>query len=143
VVFVNQESEKELLYYCGLKDRHNGIVMFHNGDVIYEHYFINVKTGEKIILASCYDSKNIKNYYYEKIYDDILSAANDYDILWKITGKGVIKLDEDFEQIKRYYLNLLKLEVSYEYINSIMLEKYVGWKKIIPNNTNDILEKLH
>jgi hypothetical protein len=141
---MKQESEKDLLYYCGTNGRCMGRVMLHNGEYIYEHNFLNVKTGESISIVSCSDYENLNKEYYQKVYNDIIEATDDFTILWKFTGKGVMPLNESFEQIKLYYLSLLKLGIPCEYINSIMTEKYVGWEKVVPVKSRVIdLAKTH
>jgi hypothetical protein len=141
---MDQEKEKDLLYYCGTNGRCMGRVMLHNGEYIYEHKFLNVKTGESIFIISCGDYENLNRDYYQKAYNDIMEATDDFAILWKITGKGVMPLNESFNQIKLYYLYLLKLGISCEDINSILTEKYVGWEKVVPVKSRVIdFEKTH
>jgi hypothetical protein len=138
---------KDILYYCGAKTNHKGTTVLHNGDVLYEHYFKSVKTGDTIILASCSDSKEIKSNYYKKVYDDILDATDEFTILWKFTGKGVKSLDISYEKIKLYYDFLVNEGLSDNNISAIMLDNFVGFKKIKPEksiiiNCNNLEKKL-
>ena len=122
--YLNQKKhEKELLAYDSYSEKHRHF----NGIPIVEFKFINVRDNSKVRLFQGTDTVKLDDGTY--IYENILDATNDFDILWKIEtdsqGMNVLKpAAPDYFFIENEFNRLQNQGVKDSEINEAMMNSF-------------------
>ena len=112
--------ERQLLYY----DSYVKTNAEFYGCPIAHFNFKNVKTGENVILGSCFFHKEISKIFPILYYRSILDAKNDFDIIWKISDNTINPVSNTLEELQSEYRRMLIEGVSPIEINGVMVEQY-------------------
>lgn len=118
------KHEKELLYYDSYSMKHKHI----DGCPIVDFNFINVRDDSKVTLMSCGEEMRFDDGTI--IYDSILDASRDYDILWKIEDNTIKPIHNNYNYVKLTYFDLLSKGVKDYEMNEKMLNELGGEKYI-------------
>jgi len=114
---VKPVCERKLLYY----DRVRKMPKHWDGSPIHQFRFIDVKSGEEVILGQCFENRRVSFALSEYYYSDILDASQHYDLLWKVLPDRITYVTETFEEVQGEYKRLVHDGISPDKINEIMM----------------------
>jgi len=117
---LDKHPEKQLLYYNSYKRS----LRHWNGAPIVHFSFTDVKTGEKITLAECFNNKEVSEYLGGPCYKEIEAAIKDFDILWQIENEQIDPLVQTLEEVQTEYQRLLTEGTHSSKINEAMMELF-------------------
>ena len=123
------EVEKKLIYYA----QPMPIARYYNGHLISSFIFKDVKTGEKIILGTSDDYKEVAKILGGIYYKNIQDANDDFDILWNISHNHITPVNVSFNEVQMKYKEMLKQGIDPNEINSNILNlfEYQEKRKIL------------
>lgn len=117
---MEEVTERKLLYY----DRFQKMPRNYEGVPIFHFMCKDVKTGEDVILGTCFFSQEVSELLGEHYYREITDAVNDFDILWNLSNEGISPVAATFEEVQAEYQRMLSEGVSQEEINSAIIMSF-------------------